>query len=284
MKRYLSFIILLVSPFTIFASQDSHITCNNYNQHTIIQSIAGKDGVILKHVSLGSSSDCHSPLGQHSDSPSGDNNPSSATHIWTIENNQHFNQHADQSTRTLHDPFLPDETIPHGITPLPEIYAQNSSSSPAMHFLSKLIQPKMIAGTIGIVYSAILVNLLYTAHVVLKKKSTWVTWNESVTNENLSHGNAALAKELYTDIQNYYANQKESALFLTPLVNFINDVDAQISTLEQFIKIHRLLAYYKVSILFPAHKKELAQAEKSVKRLELLKNFVIKSIREYKTV
>ncbi|MDR3550882.1 MAG: hypothetical protein P4L31_05670 [Candidatus Babeliales bacterium] len=271
------FLISIFSFGVAWSAKEPTITCNNYNQHTIIQSIAGKDGVRLQNVTIGrtQAEKDHAQDSQSSNeySDQNDSDRLSPTHSWTNENAQHITLNA-QSTRTQLDPLLPDEIIPDGIV----LLARQSTNVTSYIYTSL----RFLGITIGIAYTALVAKLLYDSQVMLKKSDTWASWKQDVPDNVLLTVEVNIAKELYTDIQARYADQQDTAAFLTPLVHFINDVDAQIHQLKQFIKLHETLAYYKIALLFPAQQEALTQAAQKINRLQILKQFMVKSISQYK--
>lgn len=272
---------LLISLFSCgvaSSAKEPHMICNNYNQHTIIQSIAGKDGVTLQHVTIGrkeSEKNNVTEFQPNNMHPAHDDSDRLApTHSWTNENAQHITLNADQSTQNKLDTPLLDKVGPGGIV----LIAQQSANASSYVYKSLTL----LGITIGIAYTALVAKLLYASHVTLEKTDTWALWKQDVPDEVLLTGQIDIAQELYAEIQARYAKEQDTAAFLTPLVHFVNDVDTQIDQLEQLVKLHETLTYYKIALIFPAQQEALTQAAQKINRLQILKQFMVKSISQYK--
>jgi len=186
-----------------------------------------------------------------------------------------------KQTHVQFDPILPEETLPSGAKP---IY-QNASQVPALPSwtLSSmgLLAAKLCVGA-GICYSAVLAKMLYTSYVTLAKNDTWSSWKQNIPINLLNNTESQLTKELFADIQAKYTDAHNETSFLNPLVHFYNDIDAETAQLLNFLKLHDWLNHLKIAPIFPRQHESLHLAAKKIKRLEMLKKLVIKSIAEYK--
>jgi hypothetical protein len=201
-----------------------------------------------------------------------------------ITNNDYIAPRANQPQHAQSHPPTQGNVIPNVMATPSRVESLHVDlcGHQSLSFLETIMQPKVVIGAIGIVYAALMAKLLYASYVILSDDNRWASWKQEIPNSLLTKADAAIAKSLYDDIQAHYANQKDTALFLTPILCFVNDVDSQMHELELFIKLHETLTRYKVAVLFPAQEDALKQAAKKIQRLQLLKPFMIKSIREYK--
>lgn len=145
-----------------------------------------------------------------------------------------------------------------------------------------LLAPKLFLGGICVCYGAALTTMLYASHVTLAKTDTWSSWKQHIPVHALRNAESSMAKELFTDIQKKYANDKKETSFLNPLVQFYNDVDSETEQLKKFIKLHEWANRLKIAALFPCQEQALQLAVQKINRLDALKKLVITSITEYK--
>lgn len=209
--------------------------------------------------------------------PTGD--CSQAQEAIIIDNTHTISQDATHATINTHsiDPLMPNEVLPANhlaksswlAALIPPIIA---NSRPAHYFLSSL----------GLGYVAILAKLVHTSYVTLAKLTTWSSWQPGIAIETMQLHEKQYAQELFTALQTRYINAPINAHFLSPLVHFINDVDAELSKLAAFISLHNTIDKFNLTFMFPKQKEALNLAHEKIKRLEYFKSIIINWVGEYK--
>lgn len=138
---------------------------------------------------------------------------------------------------------------------------------------------KITASILGISYAATLYRILSLSWKVADAQS-WTNWHAEIPFEKLYTIPAqTVARELFSTIQERYCAQKESN-FLTPLVNFSNDLEAELSALQKLLRFDTWFNILHISFLFPA---PLTPQEITAKinRLNYLKMLLVSWISEY---
>ena len=212
---------------------------------------------------------------------------SSSLPITIIDNTHAINQTATHSTTKTRsaDPLLPDEIIPAGNE------HNYTSWKPGSSWLAACIPPiiaqspaaQYLLGSLGLSYAALMAKLLHTSYFVLTKTDTWSSWKSSITIEAMHPQEKQFAQELFTALQNQYLNAPVNACFLSPLVHFINDLDAELGQLTTFISLHKTIDKFNLTFMFPKQESELHLAREKIKRLEYFKTIIINWVGEYKT-
>jgi ABC-type transporter Mla MlaB component len=139
---------------------------------------------------------------------------------------------------------------------------------------------KIILGSCGICWLALYTRLLYLSYKITSSNG-WSTWSKHLTLDGLQQADsAALVSELLKDIQNRYAKRKTS--ILSPLVQFINEADAELECLNSFLRLHEILNNTKLAFLFPKQIETIRLAVDQIQRLEFLKSIIIQATPEFK--
>jgi len=218
-----------------------------------------------------------------STTPKADLNYPSAT---VIDNAHTISQHATHSSdrsRSI-DPLLSD-----ALKPTSNDHAYNSWK-PTSSWLAPFVPPiiaqsataQYILGAIGLSYAALTTKLLYTSYITLQKKDTWSYWKEEISLETMRSHEKQVAQELFTAMQNHYKHAPANACFLSPLVYFINDIDAELYQLTSFIWAHRFIDKFNLNFMFPTQKEGLTLTHEKIHRLEYFKTIIINWVGEYK--
>lgn len=139
---------------------------------------------------------------------------------------------------------------------------------------------KIFIGSLALGWITVASKLYYDAYSIAKNDG-WGNWNAHLSIDNLLHNDhATMAQQLFTEIQKKY--MVTSGNFLTPLINFMNDVETELAYLKKFLRIHEILNAYNFSFIFPQQIEIQSLAFKKIQRLELLKSLVVSFAAEYK--
>jgi hypothetical protein len=203
-----------------------------------------------------------------------------------VDNTHTISQTATHATinRRSTDPLLPGEVKPTGNT---HSYAPwDSNSSWIGAFIPPIIAQspaiQYFLGAVGLSYAALVAKLVHTSYFVLPRTDTWSVWQANVSIEAMGTHEKQFAQELFTALQNKYIHAPVNACFLSPLVHFINDVDAELSQLITFISLHKTIDKFNLTFMFPKQENELQLAREKIKRLEYFKTIIINWVGEYK--
>jgi hypothetical protein len=141
-------------------------------------------------------------------------------------------------------------------------------------------QGLIVLGSVSLCWLGLMSKLIYSSYTISTQRG-WGVWNSHLSMEVLYHSNQIeLAQSLFNDIQKAYAEKKNS--FLTPLVYFINETDAELSQLKSFLRLHEILGTIKIAALFPKQLEVKEMAFERINRLQFLKNLVNTYATEYK--
>lgn len=122
-------------------------------------------------------------------------------------------------------------------------------------------------------YCSLFYKITY-AHTILNSKNSWSNWKSNLTFDKLlSTTQKDLALELITEIQKKYMDTQNPTNFITPMVNFINDINAEMQELEKYVKIINLIKTVKLQSIYPIiSDQKLSQAKEKINKLVYIKN------------
>ena len=197
-----------------------------------------------------------------------------------IDNAHAINQISIQSTThsRSYEPELPELS-----TNAPASWASPSwlaALMPPIIYQSTAIQ--IFFGSIGLSYAALMAKLLHAGHLVFTKNNTWSSWKISTPIETMHAQEKQFAQELFAAMQTKYINAPVNANFLSPLVYFMNDINAELTQLNSFISLHTTIDRFNVTFMFPKQDEALAFANEKIRRLEYFKTVIINWVGEYK--
>lgn len=186
--------------------------------------------------------------------------------------------------RTRLEPVVTGDTTMKEIDDITIRPQQEKSSSlpflaPVTSFLGKATY---LIGGLLLGYGAVLAKLYYDSYEITQE-NTWSSWQAQIPIETLQINEQQVAQNLFQTMQQHYASKTATVQFLSPLIYFINDVDAELSFLRRFLALHGWLAYLKISSIFPGQDDTQKMATEKIYRLEYLKQIVINYVGEYKT-
>ncbi len=139
---------------------------------------------------------------------------------------------------------------------------------------------KIILAACGACWLGVYARLSYLSYTI-SSSTSWSTWSEHLTLDGLQQTDlAVISQELLKDIHIKYAKRKTN--FLSPLVNFINDVDAELAQINSFLQIHETLNAIKLAYIFPQQTSTVHLAIDRIQRLEFLKSIIIQATPEFK--
>lgn len=245
---------------TVTSSRDAYLNRNRYPGHT-------KNETATHHVDI-------TPLDLQAE-------PFTSQGPATIDNAHIISQNATQT----HDNLLPEEQLPTNNAHAYKPYMQSYSSWLAACLPPILWQSqgvRYILGGIGLFYAGFMAKLLYTSHYTIADNTTWSAWKSQMPLEAMRPHEKAVAQELFAAIQDFYIHAPINACFLSPLVHFINDIDAELNRLTTFISMHKIIEKLNLSFMFPQQQEALHIAHEKIERLGYFKHIVINWVGEYK--
>ena len=110
----------------------------------------------------------------------------------------------------------------------------------------------------------------------------WGLWQPNFSIEYIQRNSSQVAELLFEEIQYTYKLSTHNGTFLHPLFNFMQEVDTELRSYEQFLSFHATLDKIYLAVLFPAQEKAQAQAYEYKTRLELLKTVLLDWIAQTK--
>jgi len=132
--------------------------------------------------------------------------------------------------------------------------------------------------SIAIGYFGILTRLLYMEHT-LQTSASWSTWKKEHPTTYLQSNESQIAQQLFNDLQRIYVKETN---FLMPFVKFMQETEAELSFLQQYITLYDWIKNHSLSSFFPEQQKTLSLAKQKIARLEFLRQLTVKHMGEYK--
>lgn len=123
------------------------------------------------------------------------------------------------------------------------------------------------------IYCSIFYKIAH-ANRLLSSTDSWCNWKSDLTFAKLlSASQKDLAQELITDIQKKYMDPQNPTNFVTPMVNFVNDINNEIKELESYVKIVNSIKTVKLKTIYPIISDDkLDQAKEKINKLVYTKN------------
>ena len=131
--------------------------------------------------------------------------------------------------------------------------------------------------TYGVAWSSLMIIYLRMLY-----NQKWGLWHLNYSIEYIQQNSSQVAELLFEEIQYTYKSSAYSGTFLHPLFNFMQDVDIELRSYEQFLSFHTTLDKIYLATLFPTQKKAQSQAYEYKTRLELLKTVLLDWIAQTK--
>jgi uncharacterized protein YlbG (UPF0298 family) len=137
--------------------------------------------------------------------------------------------------------------------------------------------------------TAVLGGYIYTcAYIVkankyLEKADNWINWRSDIPFDILiTTPQNELAKELILEIQRRYSNAQNPTDFISPLILFIQTIDAEMDTIKNYTDVYWLITKMHVQMLLPINQKQFSTLHEKYKKLLYLKNIFLSWAAEYK--
>ncbi len=147
---------------------------------------------------------------------------------------------------------------------------------------TKIHKGKIVVGAIGGTYLTMCSLLLYFGYKIMQR-TTWSAWKDNIPYDMLHViPHQELGKELLYAIQQQYQTSHNLTDFLTPLISFLQDVDRELSVLNQFLTLHIWIETLRLSLIFPHQENLLQNAEEKVQRLTYLREVFMHWVTDYK--
>jgi hypothetical protein len=143
-----------------------------------------------------------------------------------------------------------------------------------------LYKGTIVMSTLALSYAGLLAKLLMTEYS-LENPDAWSSWQANAPLRGLAQEESlATARALYDVINERYTTQGSTVL--DPLVCFMNDVHAEISSLEHFITLKSWIAMTPLKYIVPRQEQALRTAREKIERLQLLQQILVAWLSEYK--
>jgi len=144
---------------------------------------------------------------------------------------------------------------------------------------------KKLIGT-GIISSyAFLLYKALKGNSYLAQNDLWFSWKKELSMEQLlSIPQGELAQTLLTRVQRRYVNAANPTDFLSPLINFMRDVEIEINQLRTYNRIYKWTSTISLSKIVPFNKKRFETIQEKIQRLLYFKNVFSSWIANYKMV
>ena len=121
---------------------------------------------------------------------------------------------------------------------------------------------------------------MFTAYSITQPNK-WSTWKEHIPLEVLLEvPQQEVAEELVDAIKAKYLTTQTPDL-MTPLVQFNNAIDKELTQLNQFVRLHEWLDYTKLAYIFPRQNSQVALAHTKIRRLLYLKDVLLSWMSNY---
>lgn len=129
-------------------------------------------------------------------------------------------------------------------------------------------------------------RLTYASYKI-KNNNGWSSWGLALSADKFSTVDSeVIAHELLIAIQKKYAikekHDSSTIKLLEPIISFINDVEAELKFLKNYVATKKVLSNTKLEFLFPIQVEILMMAQQKIQRLEYLKQLVPNFLSRYK--
>ena len=123
------------------------------------------------------------------------------------------------------------------------------------------------------IYCSIFYKMAH-ANRLLNSTDSWCNWKSDLTFAKLlSTSQKELAQELIGDIQKKYTDPQNPTNFVTPMVNFVNELNNEIQELETYVKMVNLIKMARLKTIYPIISDDkLDQAKEKINKLAYIKN------------
>jgi len=140
---------------------------------------------------------------------------------------------------------------------------------------------KIIAGTIAFIYGFVFFKMWRAEHYC-QETNTWAAWkNETPLTELLAIPQQELSEQLINDAQSFYMDEHNLTDPISPLIEFIKDIDTEIKQTQQYISLHEWIETLNIEKIFPFRAK-IEALQKKLHRLAYLKNLLASWLSDYK--
>ena len=130
---------------------------------------------------------------------------------------------------------------------------------------------------------ALTCNYFVKANKYLERTDTWASWRlDTPVDLLITIPQTELAKELILEIQRRYSNAQNPTDFISPLIAFVQAIDAEIVMIKQYAGIYRWITRLHLQAVFPINQKQFNLLGEKYKKLIYLKNIFLSWAAEYK--
>jgi hypothetical protein len=138
----------------------------------------------------------------------------------------------------------------------------------------------LIGAAIGM-YASCSLHLWWTARW-LTQSQRWGMWKRRLSLDELHHySQKTLESDLMTEIQRRYLNSKNPTDRITPLVQFIRDVDHEAAKSHRYLHLIDIISRSYLTRFFPITRKTIKQIKENKQRLRFIKHIFISWAAQY---
>ena len=124
--------------------------------------------------------------------------------------------------------------------------------------------------------------ILLSSHYYLNQVHSWSSWQSAISfTELYTRSEKLLKEELIFDIQKRYINQRNPTDFISPLVTFINKINAEEKYLNYYINMLNGINKLYLARLFLINEKKIKEAKARKQRLTFIRQLFLSWAAEY---
>lgn len=130
---------------------------------------------------------------------------------------------------------------------------------------------------------ALTCNYFIKANKYLERTDTWSSWRPDTPVDILiTIPQAELARELILEIQRRYSNSQNPTDFISPLITFIQVIEAEIIMIKHYAEVYRWITKLHIQPVLFINQKQFNALGEKYKKLIYLKNIFLSWAAEYK--
>lgn len=121
-----------------------------------------------------------------------------------------------------------------------------------------------------------LCHLCVKANAFIARVDTWSTWKRIYSFDELSHfDHAELTKELLIDIQRRYINHNNPTDFISPLIMFVREIEAELTILKRIQLLSRWSKRLFLTKILPLNSEVISHIDERLARLAFVNNLFL---------
>ena len=113
-------------------------------------------------------------------------------------------------------------------------------------------------------------NYFVQANKYLERTDTWASWRlDTPVDLLITIPQTELAKELILEIQRRYSNAQNPTDFISPLITFIQTIEAEIVKIKQYADVYRWITNLHLQSAFPINQKQFNLLGRKIQKAHL---------------